>query len=266
MKIGRHCILIKAIILLALAAMSIGLVEIAPMKAHLEPDQFQRTIGEAGLMAPALLVMFCAIGSCLFVPVTVFVAIGVAMFGPYLGFTCAFLGALAGAVIAYFTARRLGRVFVYSLIGERLRDYDDLIEQNGFKAVFFLRLMLTPFARVNYCAGLTKVRFWNYFFATALGEAGTIFVTTFFIGQIREIWISGGWGALFFARMALPLGFLIALALVAKRVQRKYGSRPAPSLSYFHRPPNDRSEWKILQRLLFKGLELGHLYKSEDVN
>jgi uncharacterized membrane protein YdjX (TVP38/TMEM64 family) len=179
MKIGRRTILIKALILLALAAISIGLVEIAPIRVHLELDQFQRIIGEAGLMCPALLVMFCAIGSCFFVPVTVFAAIGVAMFGPYLGFSCAFLGALAGAVVSYLTARRLGREFVYSLIGERLRNYDDLIVQNGFKAVLFLRLMFMPFARVNYCAGLTKVRFWNYFFATALREAETVFVTTF---------------------------------------------------------------------------------------
>jgi phospholipase D1/2 len=141
MKIDRRSILIRTLILLALAAISIGLVEIAPIRAHLELDQFQKLIGEAGLMGPALLVMFCAIGGCLFVPVTVFVVIGVAMFGPYLGFTCAFLGALAGAVISYLTARRLGREFVYSLIGERLRNYDGLIELNGFKAVLFLRLM-----------------------------------------------------------------------------------------------------------------------------
>src|SRR5208283_344780 len=90
MKIGRRSILIITLILLALAAISISLVEIAPIRAHLELDQFQKLIGEAGLMDPALLVMLCAIGSCLFVPVTVFVVIGVAMFGPYLGFTCAF--------------------------------------------------------------------------------------------------------------------------------------------------------------------------------
>ena len=198
MKIDRRSILIRTLILLALAAISIGLVEIAPIRAHLELDQFQKLIGEAGLMGPALLVMFCAIGGCLFVPVTVFVVIGVAMFGPYLGFTCAFLGALAGAVISYLTARRLGREFVYSLIGDRLRNYDGLIERNGFKAVLFLRLMFMPFAPVNYCAGLTKVRFWDYFFATALGEAATIFVTTFFIGEIRDIWISGDSGAAVF--------------------------------------------------------------------
>jgi uncharacterized membrane protein YdjX (TVP38/TMEM64 family) len=193
-------------------------------------------------MGPALLVIFCAVGTCLFVPVTVFVAVGAAMFGPYLAFACVCPAALAGAVISYLTARRLGRQFVYSLVGDRLRKYDGMIERNGFKAVLFLRLMFVPFAPVNYGAGLTKVRFWDYFFATALGEVVTIFVTTFFIGEIRDIWISGDRGRLFFARMALSLGFLVALALIAKLVQRKYVSRLAPSLDDSHRPPGDRSQ------------------------
>ena len=84
---------------------------------------------------------------------TVFVGIGAAMFGPYLGFACVWPGALAGAVLSYLTARRLGREFVYSLIGDRLRNYDGLIERNGFKAVLFLRLMFVPFAPMNYGAG-----------------------------------------------------------------------------------------------------------------
>ena len=242
MKIGRRSTLVKALILLALAGISIGLVEISPIKAYLGPDQFQRIIGQAGLMGPALLVIFCAVGTCLFIPVTVFVAAGAAMFGPCLAFACVCPGALAGAVISYLAARRLGRQFVYSLIGDRLRKYDGLIERNGFKAVLFLRLMFVPFAPVNYGAGLTKVRFWDYFFATALGEVATIFVTTFFIGEIRDIWISGDRGRLFFAKMALCLGFLVALALIAKLVQRKYESRLAPSLSDSHRPLGDRSQ------------------------
>ncbi|MGA2936885.1 MAG: TVP38/TMEM64 family protein [Syntrophobacteraceae bacterium] len=242
MKIGRRRTLIKALILLALAAISIGLVEISPIRAHLGPDQFQRIIGEAGLMGPALLVIFCAVGTCLFIPVTVFVAAGAALFGPYMAFACVCPGALAGALIAYLTARKLGRQFVYSFIGDRLRNYDGLLERNGFKTVLFLRLMFMPFAPLNYAAGLTKVRFWDYFFATALGEVLTIFVTTFFIGEIRDIWISGDRGRLFSARMALSLGLLIALALIAKLVQSKYESRPAPSLSDSHRPPDERAE------------------------
>ncbi|MGA2026240.1 MAG: TVP38/TMEM64 family protein [Syntrophobacteraceae bacterium] len=242
MKIGRRSTLVKALILLALAGIAIGLVKILPIKAYLGPDHFQRIIGQAGLMGPALLVIFCAFGTCLFIPVTVFVAVGAALFGPYLAFACVCPGALAGAVISYLTARRLGRQFVYPLIGDRLRNYDGLIERNGFKAVLFLRLMFVPFAPVNYGAGLTKVRFWDYFFATALGEVATIFVTTFFIGEIRDIWISGDRGRLFSGKMAFSLGFLIALALVAKLVQRKYESGLAPSLSDSHIPPDDRTQ------------------------
>jgi uncharacterized membrane protein YdjX (TVP38/TMEM64 family) len=242
MKIVRRSTLVKALILLALAGISIGLVEISPIKAYLGPDLFQRIIGEAGLMGPALLVIFCAVGTCLFVPVTVFVAVGAAMYGPYLAFACVCPGAFAGAVTSYLTARWLGRQFVYSLIGDRLKNYDGLIERNGFKTILFLRLIFTPFAPLNYGAGLTKVRFWDFFLATALGEVLTIFLTTFFIGEIRDIWISGDRGWLFSARMALSLGLLVALALIAKLVQSKYESRPAPSLSDSHRPPDERSE------------------------
>ncbi len=242
MKIGRRRALIKALILLALAGLLIGLVEITPIKAYLGPNQFQKIIAQAGLMGPALLVIFCAVGTCLFVPVTIFVAVGAAMFGPYVAFACVCPGALAGAVISYLTARKLGREFVYSLIGDRLRNYDGLIERNGFKTVLFLRLMFIPFAPMNYGAGLTKLRFRDYFFATAIGEAITIFATTFFIGEIRHIWISGDHGRLFSARMGLSLGFLIALALIAKLVQSKYESKPAPSLRDSHRPPDERSQ------------------------
>jgi uncharacterized membrane protein YdjX (TVP38/TMEM64 family) len=112
MKIGRRSTLVKALILLALAGIAIGLVEISPIKAYLGPDQFQRIIGQAGLTGPALLVIFCAVGTCLFIPVTVFVAAGAAIFGPYLAFACVCPGALAGAVLSYLTARRLGREFV----------------------------------------------------------------------------------------------------------------------------------------------------------
>ncbi len=219
-----------------------GVVVISPIRAYLGPHQLQRIIGEAGLMGPALLVVLCAIGTCFFVPITVFVVAGAAIFGPYPGLACVIPGALAGAAISYLAARRLGREFVHSLIGHRLSKYDDRIELNGFKAVLLLRLMFLPFAPLNYLAGLTKVRFRDFFFATAIGEALTIFATIFFIGEIRDIWISGDRGRLFSARIALSLGSLIALGLIAKLAQSKYAGKPAQSLSDSPRPPDDRSE------------------------
>jgi len=222
MKIDHGSAPFKALTLLAVAGILIALAEFSPIKAYLEPDRFQTIISQAGLIGPALLLLFCAVGTCFFIPGTVFVGVGAAVFGPYLGFACVWPGTLAGAVISWFAARMLGRKFVCSLIGNRLMKYDDLLERNGFKAVLLLRLMFVPLVLINYGVGLTKVRFWDYFFATALGEAATILAVTFFIGEIREIWISGDPGRLLSTRMALSLGTLIALAFVAKLIRRKY--------------------------------------------
>jgi len=225
MNTGRRRVLVKTLILLTLAGIAVGVVGFSSIRAHLRPDRFQIIISEAGLMGPALLMILCAVGTCLFIPGTIFVGIGAAIFGPYLGFVYVWPGVLAGAAISYLTARMLGREFVRSLIGDRLRKYDDLIERNGFKTILLLRLMFVPLAPLNYGSGLTRVRFWDYFFATALGEAITIFVITFFIGEIRDAWISGDGGRLFSAKITLSLGFLAAVAFVAKLAQRKYENK-----------------------------------------
>ena len=222
MKIGRGSVPFKLLILLAMAGILIALAEFSPIKAYLGPDRFQRIIAEAGLIGPALLLVLCAVGTSLFIPGTIFVGVGAAMFGPFLGFACVWPGTIAGAVLSWFAARRLGRKFVCSLIGNRFMKFDDLLERNGFKAVLLLRLMFVPLVLINYGVGLTKVRFRDYFFATALGEAATISAVTFFIGEIREIWISQDPGRLFSTRMALSLGTLIALASVAKLIRRRY--------------------------------------------
>jgi uncharacterized membrane protein YdjX (TVP38/TMEM64 family) len=218
---GRRKLFVKAFILLILAGIAVGLVECTSIKTFFTPQRLQRIISEAGLMGPALLVIFCAAGTCIFIPGTVLIAIGAAIYGPYWGFACVWPGALAGAAIAFLIARGLGREFVSSTIGDSFKRYDDLIERKGFNAVLFLRLMCLPFAPISYGLGLTKVRFGDYLIGTALGGAVTIFVITFFIGTLREIWISGDWSRLFSARIALSLGFLIVSTLIAILVRRK---------------------------------------------
>lgn len=229
---ARRRTLIKALVLLILAGISIGLVEFSSIRAHLKPEQLQSLISEAGLMGPALLMISCSVGTCLLIPLMIFVGVGAALFGPFWGFAWVWPGALAGASLSFLIARTLGRDLVSSLLGARLRKYDCLIENNGFKAVLLLRLMFVP-APINFAMGLTKVRFRDYFFATALGEAVTVSVFIFFIGMIREIYLSGEWSELFSARMALSLGSLITLGIIAKLVQRKCerGSAPVPENS-----------------------------------
>jgi uncharacterized membrane protein YdjX (TVP38/TMEM64 family) len=107
------------------------------------------------------------------------------------------VGAMAGSSAAFFIGRTLGREFASSLIGDRLRKYDDGIEKNGFATVLYLRLIYFPFTPMNFGMGLTKVRFRDYFFGTGLGIIVGTFIFTFFVGTIKEVWASGQWSELF---------------------------------------------------------------------
>jgi uncharacterized membrane protein YdjX (TVP38/TMEM64 family) len=73
---------------------------------------------------------------------------------------------MLGASGAFFIGRELGRDFAASLVGDRLKKYDEGIERNGFATVLYLRLVYFPFTPMNFGMGLTRVRFWDYFFGT----------------------------------------------------------------------------------------------------
>lgn len=195
---------------------------VTPLKDFLTPQSLSHVLGEAGLWAPALFIVLEAIAISLFVPASIPIIIGGGLFGASLGFVCGWLGALIGACAAFFVGRTLGRDFIASMIGDRLRKYDDAIERNGFTTVLYLRLLNSPFTPVNYGLSLTKVRFRDYFFGTGLGVTVSIFVITFLSGTLKEVWVSGMWENLvslevFFAVTLFIFSFFIPIVL--KRVR-----------------------------------------------
>jgi uncharacterized membrane protein YdjX (TVP38/TMEM64 family) len=80
-------------------------------------------------------------------------------------------GLLAGSVFAFFVARRGGRPVVVKLLGERwTREVDSWITRNGTKAILATRLIpVVPFDMISYASGVTRMRFRDYFLATAVG-------------------------------------------------------------------------------------------------
>jgi uncharacterized membrane protein YdjX (TVP38/TMEM64 family) len=90
---------------------------------------------------------------------------------------------MIGASIAFFIGRYLGRDFAASLIGGSLGKCDEAIERTGFAMVLYLRLVYFPFTPMNFGMGLTRVRFLDYFFGTALGIIVGTFIFTFFVGR-----------------------------------------------------------------------------------
>ncbi|MEW5909543.1 MAG: TVP38/TMEM64 family protein [Thermodesulfobacteriota bacterium] len=212
--------LIKASILAGFILGGILLFRFTSIRDFLTSDQIGRLLEEAGFMAPMFFILIYAAGICLFIPGTILTGIGAAIFGAYWGFVYVWIGAMMGAVAAFYIGRTLGRDFAASLIGDKLKKYDDAIEKNGFAAVLYLRLIYFPFTPMNFGMGLTKVRFLDYLTGTGLGILVGTFVFTFFIGTLKEIWIGGDWGRLFSVKVLFSVALFISSFFIPKAIKK----------------------------------------------
>lgn len=212
--------MIKASVLLLFIVLAIYVVRFTPVKDYLTQESLSHFLGVAGVWAPLVYMLVYAVGVCLFIPGTLLTALGAAIFGAYWGFLYVWVGAMVGASAAFWIGRTLGREFAASLIGDRLRKYDDAIERNGFATVLYLRLVYFPFTPMNFGMGLTKVRFWDYFSGTGLGIIVGTFIFTFFVGTLKEVWASGNWGELLSFKVFFSVGLFVFSFSIPKIIKK----------------------------------------------
>jgi len=215
--------LLKAIIFAAFIIGAIFLIRFTPVKNYLTAETLGSFLESAGLWAPVVYMAIYAVGVCLFLPGTLLTGLGAAIFGAYWGFLYVWIGAMIGASAAFFIGRTLRRDFAASLIGDKLKKYDDAIERNGFATVLYLRLVYFPFTPMNFGMGLTKVRFWDYVSGTGLGIIVGTFIFTFFIGTLKDVWVSGNWGELISLKVFFSIGLFVFSFFIPKIIKKIKG-------------------------------------------
>jgi len=212
--------MIKALILLVFIAVAIYVIRFTSIKEFFTQEALGRFLEGVGFWAPFIFMLVYALGVCLFVPGTLLTALGAAIFGSYWAFLYVWVGAMVGASTSFWIGRTLGREFATSLIGDRLKKYDDAIERNGFATVLYLRLVYFPFTPMNFGMGLTKVRFWDYWLGTGLGIIVGTFIFTFFIGTLKEVWGSGDWSQLISFKVFFSVSLFLLSFLIPKFVKK----------------------------------------------
>ncbi len=149
-------------------------------------------------------------------PKPVFSLAAGALFGVVWGVAIVLVGATAGATMAFWLGRILGREVVRRRSGARAHRLDDRLRDNGVWAVIVLRLApVVPFTSVNYLFGVTSLRPGAFLVGTVVGMLpGTAaYVTLGAYGSQPESWpfIVGLAGLL----------LLTVVALVIHRRQRQ---------------------------------------------
>jgi uncharacterized membrane protein YdjX (TVP38/TMEM64 family) len=220
---NRKNAMMKAIFLLLFIVAAIFLVRFTPIKNYLTAEALGRFLESAGYWAPFIFILIYAAGVCFFLPGTLLTGLGAAIFGAYWGFLWVWFGAMAGASASFFIGRTLGREFASSLIGDKLKKYDDGIERNGFATVLYLRLVYFPFTPMNFGMGLTKVHFRDYFIGTGLGIIVGTFIFTFFIGTLKDVWSSGNWSELISFKVFFSIALFIFSFFIPKIIKKIKG-------------------------------------------
>lgn len=184
-----------------------------------------RAVRDAGAAGPALFIAIYA-ATALVLPATIPTAAGAFIFGPWLGFLCNMAGAMISASAAFLIARHLLRDEAARFLTGRLKALDDRSERDGFAAIFYLRMLFCPFLPLNYAAGVTRIPFRDYFFATLLGMPLGSFLFSFFFGSLKGIIADYRTPAdLLRWDVALPVGLFAASFLIPGIVKRLFPRR-----------------------------------------
>lgn len=140
---------------------------------HFKPETVRDFIVSKGVWGPLLFVVGNALRPLVFFPAIILGIAGGLAFGPLWGTVYLVIGTLLGAALCFWVARVLGcdglfRVFSRWVSPETV---ERLTTQNAFKTVLILRFLpILPWDAVSFVAGISKMRFWPYFAATAIGS------------------------------------------------------------------------------------------------
>lgn len=179
--------LLKIGLLAAALAVLLAASRFLPLSHWME--QFTAWLKTHGAIGVLVFVIAYVLGTSFGAPAALFIIAASISFGMARGLLLAWLTCLLASMISLVAARYIFRGLIEKVIGqnERLRIFDAMIEREGGKIILLLRLTpILPFSICNYFAAATKIRFWPYLWATALGVIpATIFYA--YIGYAGKI-------------------------------------------------------------------------------
>lgn len=118
-----------------------------------------------------------------------------AVFGWWKGALLSFWSSMVGAALCFYIARTLGRDVVEKITTKTgLAKVDEFFERYGKNSILICRLLpFVSFDIVSYAAGLTPIKFWDFFIATGLGQLPATVVYSYLgnlAGSTKTIFIS----------------------------------------------------------------------------
>jgi phospholipase D1/2 len=219
----------NAIKLLTLAVLAGGVLALyfSPLRAYITKAHLKDLIAWLrGLWyGPLVLIGLYAAGCVFAIPASVFVIAAGVIWGWKLGAVYAITGGMLGAIASYFVGGFLGEGLL-DKFGSAGRAVGRQVESAGFTSMLIVRLIPgPPFAVWNYAAGIARMRFRDYFWATLLGVIPSHIVFTYCADSLVNGTMTQG-DAL--RRLAIVCALLLALIAIPLFIKKRLGAKVLP--------------------------------------
>ncbi len=132
--------------------------------------QWAADLGWIAPLVTGVLMIVQAIAAPL--PAVLVTAANSLLFGPVWGGLYSILTANIAAALCYGLGRGYGTLLVDAWVGsDTVCRYEVFFQRNGWLTVLIARLIpLVPFDPISYVAGMVRMPFWSFFWATMLGQ------------------------------------------------------------------------------------------------
>ncbi|MFA5993204.1 MAG: VTT domain-containing protein [Candidatus Pacearchaeota archaeon] len=110
--------------------------------------------------------------------------LGAATFPFHLAFIYAFIGNILLSTVMFYLTRWLGRDYFsrWEKKNKKVEELDIKFKENAFRDVFLLRLFfIIPGEVINIVAGISKVRYRDFIFASAIGFSPVLLASIFLV-------------------------------------------------------------------------------------
>jgi phospholipase D1/2 len=219
----------NAIKLLTLAVLAGGVIALyfSPLRAYITKAHIKDLITWLRDLwyGPLVLIGLYAAGCVFAIPASVFVIAAGVIWGWKLGAVYAITGGMLGAIASYFVGGFLGEGLLekFGSAGHAVRRQ---VENAGFTSMLIVRLIPgPPFAVWNYAAGIARMRFRDYFWATLLGVIPSHIVFTYCADSLVNGTMTQG-DAL--RRLAIVCALLLALIAIPLFIKKRLGVKVLP--------------------------------------
>lgn len=194
----------------------------SPFRQEITVENARRLLeATAGVWwGPGAFILVFAVLATLLVPASVFVVSASLIWGWMAGGTYALAGGTLGALLSFGIARWLGAGALRRL-GRRGEQLAERLQDAGFSSLLILRLIpIFPFAMLNYAAGFAGLRGRDFFAATAIGSAPSMFIIAYSADALVRGTLSGEAA---FRRMLIAGVLLAVLAIVPMLLRKRAG-------------------------------------------